>query len=146
MNLNYVTDFMVQIFYGKGLPCYTFLYPQSTTEKAVMLASPIIYVGYKSVKEYGGKIIDSVVSWFSSSPEPKSVESHTNYIDEVYCYTDSTTNWDATKGNPFENNHIQKIVVYRGAKVNFINFTPQLHAQYQSLLIDMGVERYLQTN
>ena len=129
INLNMVSDFIEQFFFGDRKPVYSFLYPQSTNQKILMLASPVVYVAYKSVREFGGAIYDTVAGWFSSQPSA-SIESHTNYIDEVYCYTDSTTNWDATKGNPFDHNHIQKIVVYRGAKVNFINFTPALHAQY----------------
>ena len=68
---------------------------------------------------------------------------HTTFIDEVFCYTDSTTNWDATKGNPFVKNHIQHIYTYKGAKVNFVNFTTELHEQYKSLLHEYDYEQFL---
>ena len=101
--------------------------------------------------KYCQEVWHKLVDWFNSllphkhnsNTEIKTVEMHTDYIDEVFCYTDSTTNWDATKGNPFVKNHIQHIHTYKGAKVNFINFTTELHEQYKSLLHEYDYEQFL---
>ena len=108
--------------------------PTNVAETTFMVLSPFVYFGSQLV-EYMFK---------PAPPKPKIVQVNSNYIDLVTCYSDSVTNWDATNGNPFNNNHIKKIIVYNGAKVNFIKFTPELTAQYNSLVNYFDAEFNLQ--
>mmetsp|Transcript_15612 Transcript_15612/g.26376 ORF Transcript_15612/g.26376 Transcript_15612/m.26376 type:complete len:85 (+) Transcript_15612:402-656(+) len=54
------------------------------------------------------------------------VEIDTNYIDQVICYTEGVTIWNATKGDPFTHNHIKNITVYKGAIVKKVAFDDAL--------------------
>ena len=86
-----------------------------------------VYLSYQVTK----KTVNFVTGFFKKKKKKQEVTVVTvnsNYIDEVICYTDSTTNWDATQGNPFDNNHIKTIKVYKGAEVNKISFSPALEA------------------
>ena len=70
--------------------------PKGVLETYNMVMNPISY--------FGSQLVEYILT--PTPPKPKIVEVKSNYIDLVTCYSDSTTNWDASKGNPFDNNHI----------------------------------------
>mmetsp|Transcript_8617 Transcript_8617/g.14569 ORF Transcript_8617/g.14569 Transcript_8617/m.14569 type:complete len:99 (-) Transcript_8617:42-338(-) len=57
------------------------------------------------------------------------IQINRNIINEVICYSGSTTNWFAQNGNPILHNGIKKIIIYKGATINKIDFK---HADFLS--------------
>mmetsp|Transcript_6146 Transcript_6146/g.10437 ORF Transcript_6146/g.10437 Transcript_6146/m.10437 type:complete len:150 (+) Transcript_6146:188-637(+) len=130
-----------QTFYGDRNPQFIFEVRKYVQEASGYMGNPFLHTLkiYTKMKYQQAK--NALKSYYSflegifrqASPSQvvvQEVEIRTNYIDEVVCYSSGTVTFNASKGDPLAHNHIQRVVIYKGAKVNRVDFSDEIESHF----------------